>query len=449
MTSRTFCDGLARRDLLKIGLTGLFGSSLSLGNMLRAENVAKAANDRGLSVIYVFLKGGLSTIDTLDMKPNAPAEFRGEFNPSATNVPGLQIADLLPKMATQMDKMALLRGFGHKNSDHGAADHYMLTGYFPAAGFNASLLPNNQRPSLGSIIAKTLGPQKASARAASPVPTYVCLPQMHNSAGAAYLGATCAPLSVDADPAAPDFAVPDLAPPLTLSADRLANRQHLLSQVDKFQRSAELEANSKAKTVDVFRQKAFDLIVSPQAKQAFNLHAEADKLRDEYGRNTLGQSCLMARRLVEAGVRCVTIEHSNWDTHDGNFKTLQRDLLPLMDPAIATLFRDLSDRGMLEKTLVLVTGEFGRTPRINKNAGRDHWGPSFTVLLGGGGVKGGRVIGASDDRAERPTDQPHGPEDLFATVSHLMGIDPEQEFLTPEGRPIKIVNDGKVIRSIL
>lgn len=449
MTNRTFCDGLPRRDLLKIGLTGLFGSSLSIGNLLRAENIAKGANDRGLSVIYVFLKGGLSTIDTLDMKPNAPAEFRGEFNPSATNVPGLQIADLLPKMAKQMDKVALLRGFGHKNSDHGPADHYMLTGYFPQAGFNPSLMPNNQRPSLGSIMAKTLGPQKASARAASPVPTYVCLPQMHNSAGAAYLGATCAPLSVDADPAAPDFAVPDLAPPLTLSADRLNARQQLLSKVDQFQQKAELEANSRAKTVDVFRQKAFDLIVSPQAKQAFNLHAENDKLRDEYGRNTLGQSCLMARRLVEAGVRCVTIEHSNWDTHDGNFKTLQRDLLPQMDPAIATLFRDLSDRGMLEKTLVLVTGEFGRTPRINKNAGRDHWGPSFTVMLGGGGVKGGRVIGASDDRAERPADQPHGPEDLFATVSHLCGIDPEQEFLTPEGRPIKIVNDGKVIRSIL
>ncbi|WP_425616554.1 DUF1501 domain-containing protein [Anatilimnocola sp. NA78] len=449
MTNRKFCDGLQRRDLLKVGLTGLFGSGLSLENMLRAENIGAAANDRGLSVIYVFLKGGLSTIDTVDMKPSAPAEFRGDFSPASTNVPGVQICDLLPKMAQQMDKIALLRGFGHKNSDHGPADHYMLTGYFPQAGFNPSLSPNNQRPSLGSIIAKKLGPQNGSARAASPVPTYVCLPQTHNSAGASYLGATCAPLSVDADPAAPDFSVPDLAPPLTLSADRLNSRQALLAKVDKFQRTTELEANSRAKTVDVFRQKAFDLIVSPEAKQAFNLHAENDKLRDEYGRNTLGQSCLMARRLVGAGVRCVTIEHSNWDTHDGNFATLKRDLLPLMDPAISTLFRDLSDRGMLEKTLVVVTGEFGRTPRINKNAGRDHWGPSFTVMLGGGGVKGGRVIGTSDERAERPTDQPHGPEDLFATMTHLLGIDPQQEFLTAEGRPIKIVNDGKIIRSLL
>ncbi|QDU31416.1 hypothetical protein ETAA8_65730 [Anatilimnocola aggregata] len=449
MTNRKFCDGLQRRDLLKVGLTGLFGSGLSLDGMLRAENIGAAANDRGLSVIYVFLKGGLSTIDTIDMKPSAPAEFRGDFNPGATNVPGLQICDLLPKMALQMDKMALLRGFGHKNSDHGAADHYMLTGYFPQAGFNPSLSPNNQRPSLGSIIAKKLGPQNGSARAASPIPTYVCLPQMHNSAGAAYLGATCAPLSVEADPAAPDFSVPDLVPPLTLSADRLSSRQALLAKVDKYQKSAELEANSRAKTVDVFRQKAFDLIVSPAAKQAFNLHAENDKLRDEYGRNTLGQSCLMSRRLVEAGVRCVTIEHANWDTHDGNFATLKRDLLPQLDPAISTLFRDLSERGMLEKTLVVVSGEFGRTPRINKNAGRDHWGPSFTVILGGGGIQGGRVIGASDERAERPADQPHGPEDLFATMTHLLGIDPQQEFLTQEGRPIKIVNDGKIIRSLL
>jgi uncharacterized protein (DUF1501 family) len=190
-------------------------------------------------------------------------------------------------------------------------------------------------------------------------------------------------------------------------------------------------------------------MLSPSAKQAFNIQSESDRLRDEYGRNTLGQSCLMARRLVEAGVRCVTIEHSNWDTHDANFATLRNQLLPQFDPAVAALLRDLSDRGMLDKTLVLVTGEFGRTPRINKNAGRDHWGPSFTVMLAGGGIQGGRAIGSSDERAERPTSEPHGPEDLFATIAHLLGINPQEEFLTPEGRPVKIVNDGKVIRSLL
>jgi uncharacterized protein (DUF1501 family) len=238
-------------------------------------------------------------------------------------------------------------------------------------------------------------------------------------------------------------------PPLSLAADRLENRRALLKEVDQLQRSAEAEANSRAKTVNVFRQKAFELMTSPAAKQAFNIHAEPDKLRDEYGRTTLGQSCLMARRLVEAGVRCVTIEHSNWDTHDGNFKTLRKDLLPQLDPGAATLFRDLSDRGLLAKTLVIISGEFGRTPRINKNAGRDHWGPSFTVAMGGGGIGGGRVIGASDERAERPADQPHGPEDLAATMFHLLGIDPREEFLTPEGRPVKVCNEGKVIWELL
>jgi hypothetical protein len=445
-----YCDGLQRRDFVRLGLAGLFGSSLSLPQLLQAEATpaGKAIKDRGLSVIYVFLKGGLATIDTLDMKPNAPAEFRGEFDPGPTNVPGIQICNLLPNLAQQMDKFALLRGFWHKNSDHGPADHYMLTGYFPQAGFNPNLNPNNVRPSLGSIVARKLGPQGAAKQAAA-VPPYVCLPQAHNSCGPAYLGATCAPLSVDADPAAPDFAVPDMSPPPSLAADRLTNRRELLKKVDQLQQSADLEANSRAKTVNVFRQRAFDLMLSPEAKQAFNIHAEPEKLRNAYGRHTLGQSCLMARRLVEAGVRCVTIEHTNWDTHDGNFATLKNTLLPQMDPGVATLVRDLTDRGMLEKTLIVVSGEFGRTPRINKNAGRDHWGPSFTVMLAGGGVKGGRVIGASDERAERPADQPHGPEDLFATICHLLGIDPEEEFLTPEGRPVKIANDGKVIRGVV
>jgi uncharacterized protein (DUF1501 family) len=190
-------------------------------------------------------------------------------------------------------------------------------------------------------------------------------------------------------------------------------------------------------------------MTSPEAKKAFDIHAEDEKLRDAYGRNTLGQSCLMARRLVEAGVRCVTVDHSNWDTHNDNFSTLKRQLLPWLDAGLATLLRDLGERGLLETTLVIVTGEFGRTPRINKDAGRDHWGPAFTVALAGGGIRGGRVVGASDARAERPASDPHGPEDLSATICHLMGIDPKEEFLTPEGRPVAIVNNGRVIDEFL
>jgi hypothetical protein len=318
----------------------------------------------------------------------------------------------------------------------------MLTGYFPQAGFNPGLSPNNQKPAHGAILARKLGPRGS-------VPPYVCLPKMHPSAGSAYLGAAAAPFVINADPNAPDFAVPDVVPPPALEASRLDSRKILLAQMDRFHQAAERKANPSAQTVSVFQQKAFDLMTSPQAKKAFDIHAEKEKLRDAYGRNTLGQSCLMARRLVEAGVRCVTIDHSNWDTHNDNFATLKRQLLPWLDAGFSMLLRDLGERGLLETTLVVVTGEFGRTPRINANAGRDHWGPAFTVMVAGGGIKSGRVVGKSDARAERPASDPHGPEDLSATICHLMGVDPKEEFLTPDGRPVAIVNNGRVIEELL
>jgi Protein of unknown function (DUF1501) len=439
-----FCDGLARRDFLRLGVANVFGMGFGLPGLLAQQ--ARAAqgdkNTREVSLIYVFLHGGLSTIDSFDLKPEAAADFRGEFKPIDTNVPGIQIGEHLPRLAGQMDKLALIRSFRHDNSDHGPADHYMLTGYFPQAGFNPNLNPNNQRPAHGAIIARKLGPRGS-------VPPYVCLPKMHPSFGSAYLGAGAAPFVVNADPNSPNFSVPDVVPPPVLAADRLEARRQLLRDVDRFQHSAEGRSNKHAQTVGVFQQKAFDLMTSAEAKKAFAIDAEPDKLRDEYGRSSLGQSCLMARRLVQAGVRCVTIDHSNWDTHDHNFKVLKGQLLPYLDAALSALFRDLHDRGLLESTLVVVTGEFGRTPRINNNAGRDHWGPVFTVAVGGGGIKGGRVIGKSDARAERPAVDPRGPEDLSATICHLLGIDPEEEFSTPDGRPVKIVNNGRVMHDLL
>ncbi len=444
MTQPRFCDGLVRRDFLRLGAAGIFGMGFGLPGILagQARAAEKGKPTRDVSLIYVFLHGGLSTIDTLDLKPDAAVDFRGEFKPISTNVAGIQIGEHLPRLARHMDKLSLIRSFRHHNSDHGPADHYMLTGYFPQAGFNPNLSPNNQRPAHGAIIARKLGPRGS-------VPPYVCLPKMHPSFGSAYLGAAAAPFVIDADPNAPNFSVPDVVPPPLLAADRLDARQKLLRDVDRFQQSVEGRANKHAQTVGVFQQKAFDLMTSAEAKKAFNIHAESDKLREEYGRHALGQSCLMARRLVEAGVRCVTIDHSNWDTHDNNFNVLKKQLLPSFDAAIPTLFRDLHDRGMLDSTLVVITGEFGRTPRINANAGRDHWGPVFTLTLGGGGIKGGRVIGKSDARAERPASDPHGPEDLSATICHLLGIDPEEEFTTPDGRPVKIVNEGRVMHDLL
>jgi uncharacterized protein (DUF1501 family) len=442
MTARSFCDGLSRRDALRIGTAGLFGLGLTLPRLLELQAAAPPRKRRDVSLIYLFLHGGLSTIDTWDMKPDAPAEFRGEFKPIKTNVRGIEVCEHLPKMAKVMDRLSLVRSFRHHNSDHGPADHYMLTGYFPTAGFNPNLTPNNQKPAVGSIIARKLGPLGS-------VPPYVCLPKLHPSFGSAYLGATAAPFVIDADPNAPDFSVPDIVPLPTLAASRLENRKRLLADLDRFHKAAETDLNASAKTVRTFQQKAFELMTSRAAKKAFNIHAESDKLRDAYGRNTMGQCCLMARRLVEAGVRCVTIDHSNWDTHDANFTTLKRQLLPWLDSSVQALFTDLDERGLLDSTLVVITGEFGRTPRVNKNAGRDHWGPAFTVALGGGGIKGGRVVGKSDARAEKPASDPHGPEDLAATICSLMGIDHNEEFYTPEGRPVAIVNRGKAIRELL
>ena len=439
-----FCDGVDRRGFLRLGTASLLGTGLTLPGLLQRQAVAgaKAADggrpDRDVSLIFVFLHGGLSTIDTWDPKPDAPAEFRGEFKPIATKVPGVSIGEHMPRLAGQMDKVALIRSFRHGNSSHGHADHYMLTGYHPTAAFNPNLKPNNQRPAHGAIVAKTLGPKGS-------VPPYVCLPRMHPSAGSAYLGAAAAPFVIDADPNAPDFSVPDVVPPPSLELARLDARRSLLNRVDRFQRAAEALASRDARSVNAFRARAFDLMTSPSARAAFDIHAEPDALRDEYGRNSLGQGCLMARRLVEAGVRCVTIDHSNWDTHADNFGTLKATLLPALDAAMATFFRDLADRGLLDRTLVVVSGEFGRTPRINKDAGRDHWGAAFTVALGGGGIKGGVVVGRTDARAEKPAEDPHGPEDLAATIDHCLGIDPDGEFLTPEGRPVKLVNGGQLI----
>ena len=438
-----FCDGYTRRDALRLGAACAFGLPFSLPQILAAESASLDASRKDISFIYVFLKGGLSTIDTFDMKPDAPADtIRGPFSSMPTKVPGIHICDQLPKVASVMDKFSIIRSFTHRNAGHGPADHYMLTGYHPTAGFNVGLKPNNQHPSFGSVIAHKLG-------ARGSIPPYVCLPSMHNSGSSAYLGARAVPFTIEADPNTPGFEVPDLKPPPSIDASRLSDRRALLKQVDRFHESAEQHANSDAEQLGVFAKRATDLMTSKEAKDAFNIEAEKIKLRDEYGRNTLGQSCLMARRLVESGVRCVTIEHSNWDTHYSNFQTLENDLLPKLNLAMGALFRDLDDRGLLEKTVVLVTGEFGRTPKINSGAGRDHWSRCFSVAIGGGGVQGGRIIGKSDKWASDPAEDPHGPEDLAATLYHLMGIDPRGEMLTPEGRPVALANGGKVIQGLL
>ncbi|MAQ90263.1 MAG: hypothetical protein CMM03_10445 [Rhodopirellula sp.] len=444
MSNQRFCDGIRRRDMLRFGAAGAFGMGITLPSLLEHEARLKAngVETKDTSLIIVFLQGGLSTIDTWDMKPEAPAEFRGDFSPISTVLPGVQISEHLPKISKVHDKFSLVRSFGHANSNHGQADHFMLTGYPHGPGFNGGLKPNNQKPCVGAVIGKELGPRGG-------VPPYVCLPRMHNSAGSSYLGSSATPFVVGADPNAPDFKVPDLAPPLAVQSRRLNDRRALLKTINRYEQSTVIQANQGARAMRTFQEKAFELMTSDATKAAFDINSEPDAVRERYGRNMLGQSCLMARRLIEAGVRCAFVNHIDWDTHYNNFHVLKNELLPKLDAAMSSLLTDLDERGMLDSTMVLVTGEFGRTPRINKDAGRDHWGPSCAIAMAGGGVQGGRVIGASNERAERPATTPYGPADLMATIYHGMGIDPEREFLTPEGRPVPIVpGTGRVISEL-
>ncbi len=437
------CDGITRRDLLQVGFGGVCTAAGVLGLPTFAAQLAAAdAIRRDVALIILFTRGGMSTIDTLDMKPKAPAEFRGEFQPVDTNVPGIQVCEHLSGLTKVADKFSLIRSMTHANSNHGQADHYMLTGYHPSAGFNANLKPNNERPCHGSIISKMLGPKGS-------VPPYVALPTIHPSGGSSYLGASAAPFIVNSDPNSPDFAVPDLVPPFSVDARRLTRRQDLLSKMDRYAKTNEVNANRRAKSLNSFQSKAFELMTSKETRKAFDLFQEPDVLREEYGRHSMGQMCLMGRRLVEAGVRCVTLMHNDWDTHYNNFRVLKNDLLPHFNTAMPALLRDLDDRGLLETTMVISMGEFGRTPRINKEAGRDHWGPSNTIFIAGGGIQGGRIVGKTNSRGERPEGDAQRPEDLSATIHHCLGINPKHEFITPEGRPVAVVNNGKVINALL
>lgn len=440
-----FCDGLTRRDALRIGSFSLMGMSLSLTDLLKLQAEAAASEKPAVSIscILIWLQGGASTIDMWDLKPDAPSEFRGTFKETSTNLAGVRISEHLPLCARHMDKLSLIRSFSHTDAGHEPAGHYMMTGHMAGPGFvDADGIVNNQRPSYGAVVAKELGPKGA-------LPAYVTLPSLPKSGGAAYLGPSAAPFLIASDPSAPDFCVRDLRLASGVDGRRLESRRELVRSLDRFQKSAELAASRRAGAISKYYEKAFELVTSQEAKEAFDISKEDVKLRDEYGRHSLGQSCLMARRLIEAGVRFVTVEHGNWDTHTKNFDSLSSNLLPALDSALATLLRDLADRGLLSTTLVLAAGEFARTPRINGNAGRDHWPNAMTIPMAGGGVKGGIVHGASDARGERPATDPVGPPDLAATIYHLMGIDPTKVYYGALGRPLPILDKGKPIQTIL
>lgn len=433
---------LNRRRMLRLGGTGfLSGLSLPLLMQLQAEAATTVA-PKAKSCIFFMLEGGPSHIDMWDLKPDAPSEIRGPFQPISTVVPGTQISQLLPLTAGIVDKLTILRSHSHKDNAHQTGRHWVLTGYPPNfADGQAKGIPFNELyPSIGSIISRELGANGA-------VPPYVEIPNPLGPGGPGFYGAKYGPFTIDNDPVQADFKVRDLDVPTGISQERFARRQKLLAEAERLGQSS--TATGKADMLRSYYEKAVDLVTSPEARRAFDLQAEDATVRERYGWSSIGQCALMARRLAEAGCRFIGIEHGSWDTHFDNFTSHEKTLVPPTDRALFALLNDLDERGMLDETLVVMMGEMGRTPRINKDAGRDHWSQCQTVILAGGGIKRGAVVGASDETASYPVTQPYGIHDLLRTIFHLMGVDCDKVYQTPVGRPVPIVNGGHRIDEVL
>lgn len=429
------CDGMTRRDLLKVGTLGFLGLSLPQFLALRADAATadgttktgkKKAKD--VSVIMLWMAGGPSHIDTFDPKPKADTKIKGPFEAVETNVSGIFIGEHLPKLARQMDKMAILRSVSHGDGAHERAEHYMQTGYLP--------LPTLEFPSYGSVIAHEKGIQNN-------LPAYMQVLGGANGQSAGFLGGSFNPFYAG-NPGDPNYRVGDLQLPGGVTQARLDRRRRLLGAIDTL-KGAKSDA---IKSMDTFTDRAYGLVTSKASQEAFELSKEDAKLRDEYGRNGFGQSCLLARRLVEAGVRFVTITQGGWDMHSNVFPSLQNGMLPSLDQGFSTLLRDLKDRGMLETTLVVWMGEFGRTPEVNMNQGRDHWPNAMSVVMAGGGVKGGQVIGSTDEQGAAPASRLIHVEDIAASLYHSVGLDPNKEYITPTGRPIKLANEGSIVHEL-
>ena len=432
----TTCDGTTRRSFLKVGFLGLAGMTLAdrLALKAKAEDAGRPTPDT--AVILVWLGGGPSHIDMYDLKPDAAAEFRGEFRPAATRVPGTQISEHLPHQARLMDKISVVRSVTHTNAGHGMGTHWMMTGYVPTIEIN-----DNLNPAAGSVVARLRGANTPQ------LPAYVCLPNSPPSANAAYLGVAYNPFTPGSDPNNPGFQVRDLRLAPQVNVDRFRNRRELIGGLDNLRR--DVDAQGVMEGYDRFYHDAFDMVTGERARTAFDIHSESPRVRDRYGRDSWGQSALLARRLVEAGVTFVTVNMGGWDTHNNNFNALRTNNLPKYDRAVAALVEDLHQRGLDRKVLVVTYGEFGRTPRINPTAGRDHWPGAASVVFAGGGLRMGQMIGTTDARAEYPTSRAVGPQDVLATMYQVLGIDYRHEFYDAARRPIPVLNEGRPIAELV
>jgi hypothetical protein len=438
----TDCEGFYRRDFLKIGTAGLLG--LTLPQLLRLEARARAESKpkKATSVIMLWLGGGPATIDMWDLKPEAPAEIRGEFKPIKTNVDGISISEHMPKMAAIADKYTIVRSLNHTIPSHGPATVFMTTGNKPT--------PALQYPSLGSLVARLLEAEKS-------VPPYVTFGDIRGGQGgqAGYLGTAYNPFIIEGaagggkgGKGGGNLSVKGIQLPNSFTLTELENRDKLLRGFDKTFREAD-KAGDLVDGLDAFHQQALDILRSDKTKKAFDLAQEKQELRDRYGLTPFGQSALAARRLVQAGVRFVTISLGGWDTHGQTFKAHKDRLQPQVDTTLSALIQDLADQGMLSSTIVYCAGEFGRTPKINKNSGRDHWARSMAVVVAGGGLKGGYAHGTTDAQGMAPATEACTPDDVSATMFHCLGINPHQEMQTSTGRPVQLFREGKIVEKLL
>jgi hypothetical protein len=438
-----FCDGMRRRDFLHAGSLSALG--LGLTQLFGLKALGATAPEKDVNCIMLMLVGAPSQLDTWDMKPNAPIEIRGPFKPIKTNVPGIEISENFPRMAKHADKFSLVRSMYHTAAAvHDTGHQMMQTGRLFQGGI--------EHPHVGCVLSKLKGPN-------GDVPAHVLLPRpigntggnMPHGQNAGYLGKAFDPFVLNADPSDPNFRVPDLLPPDYLTALRVDRRRNWRSEVDKT--VSMFETSQDARLLDSTFHQAYTLMSSQKAREAFELHKEPEKIREKYGMNRFGQSCLLARRMVEAGVRFVTVnmfetvfDEITWDIHGSKpFSPIScyKDLVgPMFDNAYSSLLEDLSDRGLLANTMVTAMGEFGRTPKVNPAGGRDHWPQCWTIVMGGGPLKGGQIVGGSDEIGATPKDRPTTPGEVAATVFKGLGIDLRVELPGPGGRPIPLVDRG-------
>ena len=449
-----YCDGVSRRNFLQVGLTGL--GSMSLSGLLRAREATAATTGKKkeTSVILIWLDGGPGHMDMYDMKPESPVEYRGLWRPIKTNVPGMDVTELMPQQTKIADKFSIIRSLHHDSGDHFTGGHWMLTGR--NAGVNGAR-NTGKYPFWGSIATKMLGPRQPGMPASVAIPYAMSIGIRPGYFGGNYLGVEHNPFETVASPNAAKFAVQNLTLPNNLTLDRLEDRRTLLSGFDNLRREADTSGAIEA--MDRFNQQAFELVTGERARTAFDIDSEDPALRDRYGRNNWGQSTLLARRLVEAGSTLVTCHFGGWDNH-WDLQRAYNDYLPRVDAALTSLFEDLTERGLYDSTLVVMCGEFGRTPRMNDGGnggpplskgtpGRDHWGNAMFCLMGGGGVKGGQIVGSTNSRGEEPKDRPLMPGDIHHTIFHVLGVDPHQNFLDHSGRPIPAIDHGSVIEELV